>query len=83
MVVVWSANHFYYNGELFSCLRHSSLEAIFCPPAEPGDVFGTTINDRPGNRGGRVYSVLRIGENIIVSINMNILHLMNIYDIAE
>ena len=30
MVVVWSANHFYYNGELFSCLLCSSLEAIFC-----------------------------------------------------
>ena len=30
IVVVWSASHFYYNGELFSCLLYSSLEAIFC-----------------------------------------------------
>ena len=42
MVVVWSANHFYYNGELFSCLLYSSLEAIFLPPAEPVVVFGTS-----------------------------------------
>ena len=42
MVVVWSANHFYYNGELFSCLLYSSLEAIFLPPAEPVVNFGTT-----------------------------------------
>ena len=27
---MWSANHFYYNGELFSCLLYPSLEAIFC-----------------------------------------------------
>jgi len=40
MVVVWSANHFYYNGELFSCLLYSSLEAIFLPPAEPVVNFG-------------------------------------------
>ena len=33
IVVVWSANHFYYNGELFSCLRSSSLESIVLPPA--------------------------------------------------
>ena len=33
MVVVWLANHFYYNGELFSCLLYSSLEAIILPPA--------------------------------------------------
>ena len=42
MVVVWSANHFYYNGELFSCLLYSSLEAIFCPPVKPGVAFGPT-----------------------------------------
>ena len=42
MVVVWSANHFYYNGEPFSCLLLFSLEAIFCPPAEPGVAFGPT-----------------------------------------
>ena len=42
MVVVWSANHFYYNGELFSCLLYSSLEAIVLPPAEPGVAFGPT-----------------------------------------
>jgi len=36
---VWSANHFYYNGELFSCLLYSSLEAIFLPPVKPGVVF--------------------------------------------
>ena len=42
MVVVWSANHFYYNGELFSCLLYSSLKAIICPPAKPGVAFGTT-----------------------------------------
>ena len=35
MVVVWSTNHFYYNGELFSRLRHSSLEAIILPPVLP------------------------------------------------
>ena len=40
MVVVWSANHFYYNGELFSCLLYSSLEAIFLPPAKQGVNFG-------------------------------------------
>lgn len=33
MVVVWAANHFYYNGELFSCQLYSSLEAIILPPA--------------------------------------------------
>ena len=33
MVVVWLANHFYYNGEPFSCLLYSSLEAIILPPA--------------------------------------------------
>ena len=42
MVVVWSANHFYYNGELFSCLLYFSLEAIFCPPVKPGVAFGPT-----------------------------------------
>jgi hypothetical protein len=39
MVVVWSANHFYYNEELFPCLLYSSLEAIILPPAKPGVVF--------------------------------------------
>ena len=33
IVDVWSANHFYYNGELFSCLQYSSLEAFILPPA--------------------------------------------------
>ena len=33
IVVVWSANHFCYNGELFPCLLYSSLEAILLPPA--------------------------------------------------
>ena len=42
MVVVWSANHFYYNGEPFSCLLYSSFEAINLPPAKPGVDFGTT-----------------------------------------
>ena len=36
MVVVWLANHFYYNGELFSCLLYSSLEAIILPPGLTG-----------------------------------------------
>ena len=48
MVVVWSANHFYYNGELFSCLRYSSLEAIILPPAKPGVDFGTTKTNPEG-----------------------------------
>jgi len=43
---VWSANHFYYNGELFSCLLYSSLEAIFLPPAEPVVNFGQPILER-------------------------------------
>ncbi len=29
IVVVWLANHFYYNGEFFLCLLYPSLEAIF------------------------------------------------------
>ena len=33
IVVVWSANHFCYNGEFFPCLLYSSLEAILLPPA--------------------------------------------------
>jgi len=37
---VWSANHFYYNEELFSCLLLSSLEAISFPPAQPVVLFG-------------------------------------------
>ena len=31
IVVVWSANHFRYNGEFFPCLLYSSLEAILLP----------------------------------------------------
>ena len=43
IVVVWSANHFYYNGEFFSCLLYSSLEAIFLPPAKQGVNVGQPI----------------------------------------
>ena len=57
MVVVWSANHFYYNGELFSCLLYSSLKAIICPPAKPGVAFSTT-NSRTahGSNSGPSYA---------------------------
>ena len=33
IVVVWSANHFRYNGEFFPCLLYSSLKAILLSPA--------------------------------------------------
>jgi hypothetical protein len=45
MVVVWSANHFYYNEELFPCLLYSSLEAIILPPAKPGVVFDESMQN--------------------------------------
>ena len=43
IVVVCSANHFHYNGELFSCLLYSSLEAIFLPPAKQGVDFDESM----------------------------------------
>jgi len=53
---VWSANHFYYNGEFFSCLLYSSLEAIFLPPAEPVVNFGQPTKTAFGTKPKAVLS---------------------------
>ena len=71
MVVVWSANHFYYNGELFSCLLYSSLEAIFCPPVKPGVAFGPT-NTKTAMRKSAwllLFSVLRKRPAVVTVID--------------
>ncbi|MBQ4130837.1 MAG: hypothetical protein IJD71_00675, partial [Clostridia bacterium] len=48
ILVVWSANHFYYTKEFFYCLLYSSLKAISIPPVEQGVNFVTDkINIHP------------------------------------